>query len=691
MSKKRAMMIGLDGADPVVVRRLIDEGKMPNMKKLLEQGVARETLDMMGVLPTITPPNWASIATGNYPRTHGVTCFLNHTLGKSLGITELNWNSMRVESEFIWEAFEDEGKKCIMLNYCEAWPNRVEGSNNIFIDGVGVVPFLRSSEQFQKVVIFKNDYPNMKEVAHTVSQSSGDCVVYKDQVDKFATESDSAPAAAPQGLEDLPEGMTIDDVLAMSSHFGDMPLESPGMVIKGFSAEDAANDDKYDKLFTPIKDAEGWAFEVPEGAKEVSFTMNNSLARRIALFYGDKYENIKIYRNKKADKPLGECTLNTWSAPIFDTFSIDDQDVKVAYYIRGMEMAEDGSEGRFYISHVMNCEDKTYYYPQSIHDDMMEKVGPMCYFANVDRHTPLGDAIELESFDLVNDWHMRATQYLFDTNPDWQLFYIHLHSIDLVNHHYMEQAVEGRHEDWKRFRDVIDEIYMINDKYIGTVLDNLDENTVVCVTSDHAAIPRSAGYENPGIGELSGINAGVMEELGYTVTVPMPGIEGMYMIDWTKTRAINHRTSHIYINLKGRDPEGIVEPEDYDKLVQQIISDLYSYRDPQHPEERVVAFAMTREEMETIGMGGPHCGDIFFQLKKEYGFEHGNSFQYVTNEGYSLGALCIWAGMGLKKGEYIKRPIRNVDIVPTFCHLVGNRQPKDVEGGVIYQLLADEK
>lgn len=72
--------------------------------------------------------------------------------------------------------------------------------------------------------------------------------------------------------------------------------------------------------------------------------------------------------------------------------------------------------------------------------------------ANVDRHTVLGDTMELESFDLVNDWHMRATQYLFDTNPDWQLFYIHLHSIDLVNHHYMEQAVEGRHEDWKRFR-----------------------------------------------------------------------------------------------------------------------------------------------------------------------------------------------------------------------------------------------
>lgn len=40
--------------------------------------------------------------------------------------------------------------------------------------------------------MFNNEYTGMKDVAHTVTQSSGDCVVYKDQVDKFATESDSA-------------------------------------------------------------------------------------------------------------------------------------------------------------------------------------------------------------------------------------------------------------------------------------------------------------------------------------------------------------------------------------------------------------------------------------------------------------------------------------------------------------------
>ena len=54
---------------------------------------------MMGVFPTVTPPNWTTLATGNWPKTHGITCFQNHTLGKSLNISEYNWDSRRIESE----------------------------------------------------------------------------------------------------------------------------------------------------------------------------------------------------------------------------------------------------------------------------------------------------------------------------------------------------------------------------------------------------------------------------------------------------------------------------------------------------------------------------------------------------------------------------------------------------------------
>lgn len=160
MGKKRAMMLGLDGADPFVIRRLIDMGRLPNFKRVLEEGTAHRDWNMLGAFPSVTPPNWASLATGNWPRTHGITCYENHTLGKDLGVSDLNWDSRRVESELIWETFAREGKRCIMMNYCEAWPPRQLGDKNIFIDGTGVIPFMRCVADYQKIVwMEKGDFP----------------------------------------------------------------------------------------------------------------------------------------------------------------------------------------------------------------------------------------------------------------------------------------------------------------------------------------------------------------------------------------------------------------------------------------------------------------------------------------------------------------------------------------------------
>lgn len=69
----------------MVIKRMIGEGKLPHFKAFLEQGAAHESLGMLGVNPTVTPPNWASMATGNWPRiTWGNGLFLSY-LGRSIG------------------------------------------------------------------------------------------------------------------------------------------------------------------------------------------------------------------------------------------------------------------------------------------------------------------------------------------------------------------------------------------------------------------------------------------------------------------------------------------------------------------------------------------------------------------------------------------------------------------------------
>lgn len=637
MNRKRAMMIGLDGADPMQIKKLIAEGRLPNLQKVMEMGVSTENLDMLGVFPTVTPPNWTTLATGNYPRTHGITCFANHTLGKSLAITEKNWDSRRVESELIWEAFEDEGKRCIMLNYCQAWPNRREGSNNIFVDGTGVIPFLRSTADFQKEVFLDASEEQIRELPHFVDQNSNDCVVYDDQIEKFAK-----PAQA------TVKGKMAGSFFTNTTKSTAPMLELNAPVLMNMSVEELANGDACDKLYSPLKEPKNWSFDLPDGAKEATITMNSGFIRRYVLLTAskDRYDTLTIYSNKKDAKPLGTVQLGAWSNYIYDTFNINEQPTLVGYMLRFIDASADGNKARFYISHMRCVEDFSYYYPEELGADMQKAIGPMPYMSSFDRFDEVADWICTEAFELVNDWHIHATDFLLNKYDDWHLFYIHLHSIDLINHWYIENAIEGSHPNWQTNAAIIDRVYEINDAYIGALLKYLDGQTTIFITSDHAAIPRSPGYHNPGIGELSGINAGVMSQLGYTIVNQIEGSDS-YQIDWQKTRAINSRTSHIYINLKGRDPEGIVEPEDYDKLVQQIISDLYHYRDPEHG-ERVVSFAMTREEMECIGMGGPHCGDIFFQLTKNFGLQHANTPNHVTNHGYSLGCLCMMVGAGLK-------------------------------------------
>ena len=107
---QKVMVIGYDGADPVFVNTLIGQGKLPNFKRMQEMGVTTESIGMIGALPTITPPCWATLANGAWPGTHGITCFWNHTRGNELDELDLGWSSKQTSAEFIWDAYAKAGK-----------------------------------------------------------------------------------------------------------------------------------------------------------------------------------------------------------------------------------------------------------------------------------------------------------------------------------------------------------------------------------------------------------------------------------------------------------------------------------------------------------------------------------------------------------------------------------------------------
>ena len=65
--------MGFDGMDPTLARKFMDEGKLPNLKKLAEQGTFSK---LETTQPSESPVAWASFATGVNPGKHNIYDFL---------------------------------------------------------------------------------------------------------------------------------------------------------------------------------------------------------------------------------------------------------------------------------------------------------------------------------------------------------------------------------------------------------------------------------------------------------------------------------------------------------------------------------------------------------------------------------------------------------------------------------------
>ena len=114
MKKTKTLVIGWDAADWKFLTPLMDQGLMPNLKKLVEGGVSGRlsTLD-----PPLSPTLWTSIATGKRPYNHGIHGFSEPTPdGK--GLRPINITSRKCKA--IWNIFTQHNLKSHIVGW---WPS----------------------------------------------------------------------------------------------------------------------------------------------------------------------------------------------------------------------------------------------------------------------------------------------------------------------------------------------------------------------------------------------------------------------------------------------------------------------------------------------------------------------------------------------------------------------------------------
>ncbi|MCP5515081.1 MAG: alkaline phosphatase family protein [Spirochaetales bacterium] len=426
---------------------------------------------------------------------------------------------------------------------------------------------------------------------------------------------------------------------------------------------------------------------------------------------GEGYDSVKIFKSKTDDKPIAELAVSEKSELQYEVFTDrDGHKRKGRFRFELIDLSSDGKTCKLFAWAINTAE--SYTSPPELTGELEKEVGP--YLEVDDPWAYMDQWVELSHYmnqlQTHADWWGNATTYVLK-NKQWDLAFSWVGTVDHVQHVLYGGIVpESKLFDPEKYNMCFDNIrlaYKQIDRNIGKILEsvNLDETLVVAV-SDHGFTHNDW---NPYLKTFLA-KAGLLSYNTDSET-------GRMEVNWKKTKChpLEPSHAHIFINLKGRDPQGIVEIEDYEKVQEEIKKALYSIKDPVTGEQAMAA-VLTKQEASTLGTfegpGWDRIGDVLFAFKPGF---LANTFIYPAAVKYADGtermipnpeehepsilgrhfsgahvtlpgikemeAAIIISGKNLPSKKR-KLTMDIIDIAPTIAWLLGIPCPKDSEGGI---------
>jgi len=166
--------------------------------------------------------------------------------------------------------------------------------------------------------------------------------------------------------------------------------------------------------------------------------------------------------------------------------------------------------------------------------------------------------------------------YALQEYDDGLLFY-YFGNLDQVSH-MMWRPMDPGHpaydpEKDREFKDVVGSLYERFDRLVGDTLERVSPGTLVVVMSDHGFASWRRGFNLNGWlrenGYLAARNPGARSDPGFLTNV-----------DWSRTRAYALGLNGLYVNVRGREKEGVVPPDQRAALVEEIATKLLAVEDP---------------------------------------------------------------------------------------------------------------
>lgn len=347
---------------------------------------------------------------------------------------------------------------------------------------------------------------------------------------------------------------------------------------------------------------------------------------------------------------------------------------------------------------------------------------------------------------IQNRWE--CAKYLLDKiSPD--LFVLVFTATDRIQHRFWKYMDHNHpHHNPKEagpFKGAIFDVYKDLDQRLGEIINNVDADTTLFVMSDHGMGIRSVktiylnrwllakGYLNLNSSKKASkrfrgmaikVLKKILDSIKRGMSLNQRRLVRRYFhkimqhgnllleiknIDWSATRAYsNELMNAVWVNLKGREPLGTVEPgKEYDMLCEEITMGLKAIRDPESGES-IVKIIYKRDEIyhgSEIDKApdlviewnnyNPQVSSLFSRKEAEQFLsrltpEETSRAAMAQNSGdHKPNGILLAYGSGIRGENHVENA-NIIDMAPTILYAMGEKIPKEMDGRVLKDIFTDD-
>jgi predicted AlkP superfamily phosphohydrolase/phosphomutase len=236
-----------------------------------------------------------------------------------------------------------------------------------------------------------------------------------------------------------------------------------------------------------------------------------------------------------------------------------------------------------------------------------------------------------------------------------------------------------------RYGNVIRDIYIAADRVLDRVMQKADKDTVIMVMSDHGFNPFNRCFN---------LNTWLKDNGYHTLINPWKDSNESFFLNtnWSKTQAYNIGLNSLYLNLKGREEQGAVEPgAEADRLLREIADKLEKTMDPKTGEKAVLKAFLAKDVYHGPARDiGP---DLVVGFNRGFRISWGSPTGKIAKDvfednkdkwsGDHMGAPEVIPGILAMNRKIAAEAPSLYDLTPTILKLFGVEPPKEMRGRAI--------